>query len=264
MKFYITVFCLMLFLVLSFSTSFAQLNWTKDPNIPVLTGGAPFAWNENILKPSILFNPDSGRYEVWFGAFTRWTPYYWRPYHIGYAFSDNGINNWDMHNTPVLDTTTGKWDDLTVEAQTVILENGIYKMWYSGWNLVGDSAGIGYATSTDGIDWQKHPSYIFGPGTAAWEAGFPYGCSVMPVTGGYKMWYTATDLNESEWNIGYAFSGDGITWQRDTVNNPVLEVGSAGSWDDYAVTIPFVHRIDSTYYMFFKSFDSNDNLLNQC
>ncbi len=71
------------------------------------------------------------------------------------------------------------------------------------------------------------------------------------------MWYAATDLNESEFNIGYAFSVNGINWQRDTLNNPVLEVGSPGSWDEYAVSIPFVHRIDSTYYMWYFGWKNN-------
>jgi predicted GH43/DUF377 family glycosyl hydrolase len=258
MKFYVTVFCLMLFLVLSFSTSFAQLNWTKDPANPVMTGNLS-TWNQNVDMPSVLYNSGSARYEMWFcGDPGILGQYYGRPYHIGYAFSYDCIN-WNIHNTPVLDTTTGKWDDLTVEAPMVIHENSTYKMWYAGWNMAEDSVGIGYATSPDGMIWTKHPSYIFGPGTAVWEAGYPYSCSVMPVTGGYKIWYAATDLNQSEFNIGYAFSDNGITWQRDTVNNPVLEVGSPGSWDDYAATAPFVHRIDSTYYMWYTGIKTDGN-----
>jgi predicted GH43/DUF377 family glycosyl hydrolase len=253
MKNFLTI--LTSFLILFTASSHGQDIWTKDPATPVLTGVLS-TWNQNVELPSVLYNSDSARYEMWFcGDPAIRGDYFWRPFHIGYAVSDDGIH-WDKHDTPVLDTTAGKWDDLTVEVPMVIHENGIYKMWYTGWNMADDSVGIGYATSPDGMTWTKHPSYIFGPGTAAWESGYPYSCFVMPVTGGYEMWYSATDMNQSEFNLGYATSSDGIIWQRDTVNNPVLRVGSPGSWDDYSVSVPSVHRIDSTYFMWYTGINT--------
>jgi predicted GH43/DUF377 family glycosyl hydrolase len=248
MKHFLTI--LMMIIIMLNSSSEGQSIWTKDPANPVLTG-IRSTWNQNVELPSVLYNSDSARYEMWFcGDQGIMGQYYWRPYHIGYAVSDDGIH-WDMHDTPVLDITAGKWDDLTVEAPTVIHENGLYKMWYSGWNMADDSIGIGYATSADGMTWTKHPSYIFGPGTADWESGYPYSCSVMPVTGGYEMWYSATDITQSEFNIGYATSSDGIIWQRDTVNNPVLKVGNPGCWDDYSVIVSSVHLIDNLYCLWY-------------
>jgi hypothetical protein len=44
------------------------------------------------------------------------------------------------------------------------------------------------------------------------------------------MWYSG---NKSNWadRIGYAWSLDGITWEK-YAGNPVLDVGEAGDWDD--------------------------------
>ena len=258
MKTFTNFFIFILLIALS-TSSYSQIEWTKDPANPVMTGGDEGSWNLNIMMPCVLYNPDSVRYEMWFGANKGYTANNWRPYTIGYAVSDDGIN-WNMHDSPVLTPTEGKWDDLTVEAQCVLHEEGIYKMWYTGWNLVDDSAGIGYATSTDGITWTKHSSIVLPPGTDEWEELNPYSCSVVPYSEGYKMWYAGSDLDMSEWNIGYATSTDGINWTRDTANNPVLRVGDDGSWDDYAVSGPNVHLINDTYYMWYMGMNSTTQI----
>ena len=113
---------------------------------------------------------------------------------------------------------------------------------------------LGYATSPDGIHWTKYPGNpIFGPGTAAWEVGGPVGCTVMPVQGGYKMWYGAYDAAYEDSRIGYATSVDGISWKRDTVNNPVLNIGASLRWDDKSVQSPNVLHIGDSYYMWYSA-----------
>ena len=250
MKSCFTVFCILM--LFAASTLPAQINWTKDANNPILSGGAAGTWNRHVFMPSVLYNPDSLRYEMWFGASAGPGTPEWRPFRIGFATSDNGIN-WTMHPSAVLSPDPGTWDETTVEAPMVIRENGTYKMWYTGWSSSNEPGGIGYATSPNGIDWTKYPSIVLEPGTAAWEAGYPYGSFVMPVAGGYKMWYSAvSDINSLEFNIGYATSVDGITWQRHP-NNPVLTVGDAGRWDDELVGWPHVNYIEGTYYMWYNS-----------
>jgi predicted GH43/DUF377 family glycosyl hydrolase len=75
----------------------------------------------------------------------------------------------------------------------------------------------------------------------------------MPVSGGYKIWYTGftTALANGNLYIGYATSEDGISWQRDTINNPVLEPGVAGGWEGKWVWYPEVLLIDEMYYMWY-------------
>ena len=249
MKYFSIIFVLVFAFV---STSFAQINWAKDANNPVMSGGAAGTWNRHVLMPSVLYNPDSARYEMWFG--TSYGSPNWHPYRIGFAVSDDGIN-WTALDTAVLNPDPGEWDESTVEGQAVIRENGQYKMWYTGWRGL-DPSGIGYATSPDGITWTKDSlNPIMGPGTAAWEAGGPLYCTVMPVPGeGYKMWYNGTTQQYDSLAIGYAESVNGITWERDTLNNPVLTTGSPGEWDDHAVGEPRVIFIDGIYYMMYTGF----------
>lgn len=60
-------------------------------------------------------------------------------------------------NNPVFSGSgTGTWDNQIRERGYILFEDGVYKMWYSGYNG-GDSTEkhLGYATSTDGINWKR-------------------------------------------------------------------------------------------------------------
>jgi predicted GH43/DUF377 family glycosyl hydrolase len=113
---------------------------------------------------------------------------------------------------------------------------------------------IGYATSPDGINWTKYAGNpVLGPGTSSWEAGGVLTGSVIPYEGGYKMWYyggTLSGLN-GPLKMGYATSIDGISWQKDTVHNPILVPGTPGSWDSHWVCDPRVLYINGIYYMWY-------------
>lgn len=224
-----------------------QYVWTKDIQNPVLRGGSAGAWNQYVFNPVVLYNPDSSRYEMWFGANPGYSPRY-----IGYATSKDRVT-WTMYPTPVMSADAGTWDQHTVEAHAVVRENGMYKMWYTSYLTSSSPSYIGYATSSDGIQWSKYiGNPIMGPGTATWEAFGPYGCAVMSIPGGYKMWYGAYEATNSIVSIGYATSADGITWVRDTVHNPVLKPGVAGEWDDGYVNQPSVLQLGENYYMWYQ------------
>ncbi len=250
MKSYFTVlYFLMLFIAATFTTSFAQLPWTKDINNPVMSGGASGTWNRHLGMPNVLYNTHSSRYEMWYSA-TSGSPL--RPYRIGFATSPDGISSWTLHPNPVLEPDAGTWDQLTVEGPMVIRENGQYKTWYTGWGD-GMGIGIGYATSPDGINWTKDTlnNPVMRTGTAAWEeGGSGYGI-VIPVSGGYKMWYTGWNAAYTETNIGYATSQNGINWQKDTLNNPVLTIGTPGQWDNPKIMLPQVVFLNSLYHMWY-------------
>jgi predicted GH43/DUF377 family glycosyl hydrolase len=252
MKHFSIVFVLVAVFVLV-STSIAQINWRKDPGNPIPLNGPNGTWYRHVFFPCVLYNPDSSRYEMWFTASAGPGTPNWRPYRIGFATSPDGIS-WTVYPNPVLEPDAGTWDETTVDHATVLRENGEYKMWYTGWSLTSPEFKIGYATSTNGIDWTKEMLHnpILGPGIAAWEDGGVGYCTVMSVPGGgYKMWYCG--LNQT-WvpdsgRTGYATSSDGISWQR--MNNPVLTTGSTGEWDDALAVATQVLFISGSYYMWY-------------
>ena len=62
------------------------------------------------------------------------------------------------------------------------------------------------------------------------------------------MWYSGLKIDTLR--IGHAISPDGITWTKDP-NNPVIDVGPAGAWDDPGVDAGDVLVIDSVFHMWY-------------
>ena len=134
-------------------------------------------------------------------------------------------------------TPLGTWDGDHVGAPSVVLVDGLYRMWFEG----GASAGIGYAESTDGLTWTRRDA-SGATGAAAgpvlvpdqiWEAGRVGSPSVLFEDGRYRLWYDGNTLDAR--SIGYAESSDGLTWtKRDAAGR-----SSAGGASDVApVVIP--------------------------
>jgi uncharacterized repeat protein (TIGR01451 family) len=94
---------------------------------------------------------------------------------------------------------------------TLIYDTGQYKMWYSS------GAGIGYATSTDGVSWTEVYTALEGldvPGVAT-----PHHAHVVYDPNGfggsgvyYKIWYWGSEMRYLIEDMWYAESADGITW----------------------------------------------------
>jgi len=249
------VLILIIFFLLAFSSiSISQPDWTKDPANPIPLNGEIGAWNRHVFRPTVLYNDDSTRYEMWFMASSGVNLPNWRPYLVGFAVSSDLVN-WSVHPDPVLQPDPGAWDETAADDPMVIRENGTYKMWYAGWSQTNPSGGIGYATSDDGINWTKYANNpVWLAGTDTWEAGGRTDPDVILVPEeGYKMWYSGWNQGWETRTIGYAFSEDGINWQNNQQDNPVLVPGLEGEWDNENVCAPEVLLINGIYCMWYIS-----------
>jgi len=143
---------------------------------------------------------------------------------------------------------------------------------------------IGYATSSNGISWDKyHDNPVLQETADAWDrygVGTP---SVVKSDGSYQMWYSGfeidyaelvallnaasladvvdTSLSSIKVRIGYATSGDGTGWTK-YANNPVLYGGSADAWDEFGVGTPSVIKNDSNYEMWYTGAKIDGSVLN--
>jgi sucrose-6-phosphate hydrolase SacC (GH32 family) len=62
------------------------------------------------------------------------------------------------HNPLFSGTGAETWDKFIRERGFILFEDGIYKMWYTGYNGDDNSTKyLGYATSDDGIKWTRYP-----------------------------------------------------------------------------------------------------------
>ncbi len=139
----------------------------------------------------------------------------------------------------------------------VMKEDGVYKMWF-GYNADGTKTQIGYATSFDGIDWtvRQLPALPLGA-DGEWDDEDVETPFITFANGNYHMYYCARGEPEGgEWSpevtyrIGHATSSDGLIWTKDP-NNPVLDLGGPGDWDELVSAEPSVVYKDGEFELFY-------------
>ncbi|MCP4413263.1 MAG: hypothetical protein GY808_11945, partial [Gammaproteobacteria bacterium] len=153
---------------------------------------------------------------------------------IYYATSPDGIIWTKYANNPVLEKgQLGSWDDTQIWGCSVSYDGSTFHMWYSG-RTSNDIRQIGYATSSDGISWDKYENnpVIRAGSSGNWDYPQVRLPTVLVDGTKYHMFYAAGLWHE--WSIGYATSPDGINWTK-FVKNPVLDKGQPGSWDTYYI-----------------------------
>lgn len=121
--------------------------------------------------------------------------------------------------------------------------DGVWRLYYVG---AGTTVGVGLLTSPDGETWTPYPDNpVFERDLNSWDQGL-LDPAVLYVDGRYLMWYSGfkepLDLSSTPISIGLATSDDGITWTRHQ-GGPVIQPGSAGSWNDLRVASPSVHHL---------------------
>ena len=154
----------------------------------------------------------------------------------------------DYQNNPVLSPQNNYWDFNGVWQSQVMIDDGIYKMWFGG--LANNAVGyIGYAESIDGISWTRPlSSPVLAPGNyGQWDDLRVATGAVIKEAGIYKMYYSGFSDQYSNWDIGLATSPDGINWTKYS-GNPVI-YGNSG-WE-FQVVATSILKIDGIYFLYY-------------
>ena len=241
----------LLFLIFAFfGNLYSQVVWDKYENNPIIDVGEQASWESKVSGlTSVIYH--NGIYEGWISG-TDDTD----TGRIGYATSSDGIEWAKYENNPVLvPGSQGEWDDSNTDHACVLFINGVYKMWYMGED--GSSARIGYATSNDGINWDKYSANpVLNLGlVGSWDESEVMHPSVVFDGNTYHMWYNG--YGQDVQRTGYATSPDGITWTKYS-GNPVLTVGASGTWDDYMLALMAVIYKDDEFKMWYTGGDGTD------
>ncbi len=158
------------------TTSADGIHW--DEPSPVLL--------EHVYCPTVL-KSDSG-YQLWYVDVSK------RPWVIRYAESPEG-RQWKVREQPVLQLSQ-PWEAEIVVYPCVLKIDGVYLMWYGSYYSAvrRQTTAIGFAASTDGITWHKHPQNpVLKPEPQrAWESHYVTSGSVMRLAdGSYRYWYAS-------------------------------------------------------------------------
>lgn len=229
-------------------TSTAQIIWYKyDPGNPVLTEFGTTWAADGVHSPSVIY--ENGIFKMWFSAGGN----------IGYAISLDGVT-WNPNNDPVIGGgNPGTWDEERNHPY-VIRVNDTLKMWYAGsadgfnWEI-----SIGYAWRVDDADWEILDTPVLERGEpGSWDENAVYKPAVYYDGNTYHMWYNGyegTLLTDPD-RVGYATSSNGINWVKDTIHNPVMNLGEPGTFFDTWVQSSCVLFREDEYKMWFSGYDA--------
>lgn len=176
------------------------ITWTKELTNPVMVPTAGSFDATAVFSPNVRW--DGTTYEMWYTGLD--ASGIWK---TGYATSPDGITWTKSAVNPVLGAGAGgAWDAGGAAVPKVILDGAFYRMWFTGVSAAGKPSGIGYASSTDGINWTKYtgnPVIGLGAGSS-WDDDEIWGGHVIKDGATYKMWYAAEALSGGSTRIGYA------------------------------------------------------------
>lgn len=224
---------------------------------PVLPLGELGTFDDNGTTPSCVVNFDSRKYLYYIG----WNPQVTVSYRlaIGLAISDDGGRTFSkLSQGPLLDRSVE--EPFFNTAPCVILENGIWRMWYvscTGWEIADGHPEpiyhVKYGESDDGIHWRRSGHVCIDYDERTGSIGRPY---VYRHRGRYHMFYSyrgrqsyRTDTEQS-YRLGYAESADGMTWTRR--DDAVGIHRSSGGWDSDMIEYACLYRHGGTIIMLYN------------
>lgn len=181
--------------------------WTDFNNNPLFNSSINGSGGHG--QPVVYY--DGAKYRLWFHELTSGGGA-----EIYYAESLDGITWIRSSMVPVIKKgNLGTWDSHSVQAGAVLFENGIYKLFYFGYDNLYNAWKIGLAQSFDGINWIKHPTPIFHDGNLNEARNTISG--IVKNNNLYYMYYTKFNPH----SINLATSSDGINWTKYN-GNPIL------------------------------------------
>jgi hypothetical protein len=135
--------------------------------------------------PAVVKTADG--YRLWYTEPGRY------PWVIRHAASSDG-RQWTVTEQPVL-TISQPWEHDLQIYPCVLRIDGVFLMWYASYlEKNHETTGIGFAVSTDGITWHKHPQNpVLRPDPSRpWESHYVSSHSVLQLDDGrFRIWYAS-------------------------------------------------------------------------
>ena len=254
-----------LFTTLIFTATFVtaiigqDIGWDQYSGNPIIKSDTS-GWNRGMISnPTVIMFKDTLR--MWYEGSTAYG--FDGSIHIGYAWSLDGITWHQYSENPVFSPRQGEWDYPHIACPFVIADGDTLRMWYGGGYItLGDAQHrdvmrIGYATSVDGINWNRYPEPVIEPPRpTAWDQDGVLPGGVIKEDGIFKMWFSGGvgpygyPPTSSKWSIGYATSSDCIHW--DLLPDPVITHGdSSTDFDETIAANAYVTRTNAGYDMWY-------------
>jgi len=163
---------------------------------------------------------------------------------IGYAESLDGLH-WTKQEV-ILETGPDDFDSARLVDMTIFFKDDLFHIWYTALDE-NDNYSIGYATSTDGLEWKKRGPITLDRGSLGeFDSAFIFAPTVIYHNDNWLMWYTGH--NGTQTRIGCATSSNGLFW---TKVGMVLDLGEPGAFDEFSIIQSDVFWQDSMFHMYY-------------
>ena len=171
---------------------------------------------------------------------------------IGLAVSSDLVR-WEKTKNPVLkEGREGEWDSDFVAHSFVFKDSNKFYMLYDGSRRGNWLEEIGLAESRDLVYWEKYAKNpIFKVGKSWWEKRHVSRCFLFNENSIYYLYYAGHDGQRER--IGLA-KGKSI-FKLKRFEEPVLDVGKKGSFDEKSISDPRIIKYHGGYLMFYSAVD---------
>lgn len=209
--------------------------WVKSTANPVLGGKLGTCFDVTLLR-------EGDKYRMWFS---------WRPKKsIAVVESADGVK-WSEPQIALGPNPKSDWEE-EVNRPVVLKHGDGYHMWFTG--QAKGRSNIGYATSPDGIKWERASEKPVLSPREEWEkvavmcphVEWDHSRSL------YRMWYSGGEQWEPN-AIGYATSPDGKEWTK-LPANPIFRADPKSLWEQHKVTACQIIRRGDWHIMFYIGF----------
>jgi predicted GH43/DUF377 family glycosyl hydrolase len=230
---------------------------TRYSGNPLIANG-PELYDYVHAGPHTVLKMGPTDYRMWYEAILQSNNYTT----VAYATSTDGLSWTKYASNPVMSPDgMNSWEKGEVSPNSVLYEDGIFKMYYHGGGYVTPDkpntrqggAYIGYATSPDGINWTKYsgnpvlspdPSSSYDSNQCSEPRVF--NLSTLGLGTGYRMYYSSQNLPSTTMDVSLsmATSPDGINWTKHA-GNPLIPTSIFGNgWGG-----AFFPNADGSWYL---------------
>jgi hypothetical protein len=233
------------------------LNIIRVYKEPLMLPGRDGTFDDNGITMTSIVNVNDDKYLYYCG----WNRRVSVPYalSIGVAIAKNNSTVFKkMYEGPIMDRSI--YNPIAVSAPMVIIDEGIFKMWYitfTEWKIYNGRKEpifvIKYATSNNGIDWETSSKICIDSNYDGESFARPW---VLKDKGVYKMWFSPRgpigyrEKDGQHYMLDYAESKDGMNWERkpDKFNLTTSESG----WDSEMLAYASVINDNGKYHMIYN------------
>ncbi|MBV6433608.1 MAG: hypothetical protein IANPNBLG_03792 [Bryobacteraceae bacterium] len=229
----------------------------SGPHGPILSTGPAGSYDDDWLIAPEPVRISRSHIRMYYSAKMANRPFFEQAWSLAMAESFDGGKTWMKYaGNPILRTGTAEWERGAIGFCSVEKSGAAWRMWYLGTNEKAVKQ-IGYATSADGIRWDRYrgnPVLPVNPHNY-WESMALAVPRVIRDGRLLKVWYAS--YGPGNWNggqgpyaVGMAESVDGVRWFR-SPHNPVMK-HSAQGWDSIMTAYPGVVNHGRLHYMWYS------------